>query len=137
MKETKNLGGRPTTKDKPAMLMYRIVYPENEDTSAGKWSTIKEEGEGKKTVTLYDNKAIAKAELISFLEKENIAHSVEYKILLVMENKILTPKTTTKFVEESISEGELTETEPVEEVESEIIEDDMPPDEKEKPEIGD
>lgn len=62
----KNPGGRPTTKDRPAMLIYRILDP-NVDAEP-KWSVIK--GEGDKTVTLHTNKSIAKDKLISHLEKK-------------------------------------------------------------------
>ena len=52
------------------------------------------------------NKAAAKALLIETLEKANIEHPVEYKILVLNEHQNLVPQTTTKFVEEKISDEE-------------------------------
>ena len=100
MDKDKNPGGRPTIKDKPALLLYRILKPVAKGEDEPTWIHLKCDTQ------FHNNKAAAKTLLIKTLEKANIEHPVEYKILVLNEHQNLVPQTTTKFVEEKISDEE-------------------------------
>lgn len=94
MKEKKNPGGRPSTKDKPAILLYRVLN----GTDGTKWQHLKCD------TRLHENKAAAKKLLLETIEKRGFEHPVEYEIFLLMDNKILEPVTTVKFIEKPVPE---------------------------------
>ena len=118
MKKIQNLGGRPSTKNSPALLLYCVLEPVADGKDENKWVHLKCDTQ------FHENKASAKALLFKTIEKKKIEHPVEYKVLILNENKILKPVITTKFVEEDIPTEIKQEPEP--EQEPNETEDDLP-----------